>query len=237
MDDIEKRLEQLNKKLDDLGAKEIERRVEDLVGVAINKWERKRGALILGILGILGFATYVQLQQKIVDHFMTQVIPKIDQEVKTKTAKVSTQDPAIAELQNRIAEIQKAGTALPARSNSSPATGEHVSATNGDANVSAVSTSAKQGYAFFGIREDNGIWSDKNFKIESAGDRLPQVGDIAVTTGSVNVRKGYITYGASGWTNQRTTGLLRAGDKVKIVEVKQVTDGFWWINFIEAPGR
>ena len=39
---------------------------------------------------------------------------------------------------------------------------------------------------------------------------------------SVNVRAGYIVYGASGWTNQRAMGVLRRGDKVKVVEAKPV---------------
>lgn len=232
MSDIETRLAELAKRLDDLTSKEADRRLSGLVDEAIGKWERRRGALVLLVLGILGLASYSQLNQQIADHFTSKVVSQIDMEVKKKTANISIQDPAIAELQTRTAEMEKrfAQTAKPSPSTTpSPTLLPSPVPTVAQKSIAPITT---QGFAFFGVRDANGSWPERYFSLAGAGDRPPQLGDEAVAQGSVNVRAGYIVYGPSGWKNERATGVLRQGDKVKVVEAKEVVGGFWWISFI-----
>ena len=150
--------------------------------------------------------------------------PQIDKEVKVKTASISVQDPAIAELKTRVADLEK----LLAQLKPAPAPTPGVPA---PAPPPSALPAPVEGVAFFGVHDASGAWSEKHFRIPGAGERPPQAGDEAIVEGSVNVRARYIVYGASGWTNQRAIGVLRRGDKVKIVAAKQVVEGFWWIGF------
>ncbi len=105
MSDTDKALADLAKRVDDLASKEMDRRVATLVAEGITKWERSRGALALILLGVVGLATFNQVSQRIADYFTKSVVKQIDGEVKTKTAGISVQDPAIAELTTRTAEL------------------------------------------------------------------------------------------------------------------------------------
>ena len=88
------------------------------------------------------------------------------------------------------------------------------------------------GFAFFGIRDANGSWSERNFKLPpSVGDRPPQVNDEIIADTSVNIRKLDFLFGSNGWINQPSTGVLKTGEHVKVVETREVVDGFWWISF------
>ena len=214
MSDIDKTIADLTKRVDDLASKDMDRRVANLVAEGITKWERSRGALALIVLGVVGLATLNQVSQRIADYFTRSVVKQIDAEVKRKTASISVQDPAIAELTTRTAELQGAVAQL------------------GKATTLPIAPKVASGSAFFGIRSIDGTWSERYFDIAAGGSREPKPGDEVTALGSVNVRSGYIVYGPSGWINQRAIGVLRSGDKVKVVEAKEVVGGFWWVSFV-----
>lgn len=229
MSDIETRLAELTKRFDEVTSKEMDQRLSGLVAEGISKWERRRGGLLAVVLAVLGFASYTQVNQALINYFTSKAAPQIDQEVKVKTASISLQDPAIAELKTRVADLER----LLAQLKPSPALtpGVPAPAPPPSASPAPVAPAPAEGFAFFGVHGASGAWSEKHFRIPGAGERPPQAGDEAVAEDSVNVRAGYIVYGPSGWTNQRAIGVLRRGDKVKVVEAKQVVEGFWWISF------
>lgn len=152
--------------------------------------------------------------------------PRITEEVKKKTASVSTQDPAISELKAQISDLSENVAEL------SKALAE---ATESKAVVQTLipSTAAPAGggYSFFGIRDASGQWTERYFDIEGEGDRPPKPGDRLRTTGSVNIRQGYIVFTDAGWLNRPSIGILRPGDVVRVSEVREVTSGFWWVSF------
>jgi hypothetical protein len=212
--DTEKLLADLSKRVDDLVSKGMDRRMTDLVTEGIGKWERSRGTLALVILGIVGLASYSELNHKIVEHFASSVVKQIDNEVKTKTASISVQDPLIAELKTRTDELEKRVAQI------------------GKSAPPSAAPLVTSGFAFFGIRDPDGSWPERHFRITAGGDRVPRINDEVEALGSVNVRSGYIVYGPKGWTNQRATGILLRGEKIKVVDAKEVVEGFWWINFV-----
>jgi hypothetical protein len=224
MNDIETRLAELTKRFDEVTSKEMDQRLSTLVAEGISKWELRRGAIVVLVLAVFGVASYTQLNQAIVNYFTSKAAPQIDQEVKVKTASISSQDPAIAELKTRVADLEKLLAQLKPSPTPTPGAPAPVP-------PPAIAPTPAEGFAFFGVRRASGAWSEKHFLIPGAGERPPQKGDDAVADGSVNVRAGYIVYGESGWTNQRAIGVLRRGEKVKVVEVKEVVEGFWWISY------
>lgn len=89
----------------------------------------------------------------------------------------------------------------------------------------------RSGYAFYGIRT-NGSWDSRYFKI--VGDspaEPPKVGDTLEAISNVNIRKDYITFGITGWTNAPTLGVIKPGDILDVLEVKRVVSGYYWIKF------
>jgi hypothetical protein len=226
MSDPDPRMAEIARRLEDLSSKDLDRRLRTAVEEGISKWERRRGALIAIILAVLGVATYTQLTQQISSYFASSVVLQIDKEVKTKTAGISTREPAIGELSTRLADLEqlvsKIATAMPGPN------GKPISSTSAE----PPAVPPPKGFAFFGVRNSDGSWSERYFRLPEGGDRAPQPDDRAVSEASVNVRDGYIVYGPSGWTNQRGIGALRRGESVKIVEAREVVPGFWWISFV-----
>jgi hypothetical protein len=51
------------------------------------------------------------------------------------------------------------------------------------------------------------------------------------TLSNVNVRKDYITFGITGWTNVPTLGVVEPHDILDVLEVKEVVNGYYWIKF------
>ena len=215
MTETEKALADLAKRLKDLESKETDRRTAKLVAEAISRWERKRWALAVPVLCVLGITTFSEIKQEIADYFTNTVVEQIDAEVRTRTASISTEDPDIAELKVRTAELQEAVEQ------------------RGTTATTPIAPAALSGFAFYGIRKSDGGWSERHFKISGGGDRQPTKGDQITALSSVHVRSGYIVYGPGGWTNQRAIGVLRPGDNVRVDEAKEVVKGFWWISFVQ----
>jgi len=223
MSDHDPSMTEIARRLEDLSSKDLDRRLRASVEEGISKWERRRGALIAIILAALGVATYTQLSQQIANYFASSVLVQIDEAVKTKTADISTREPAIGELTTRLAKLEQFVSKIATATPSKPISGIPT--------VTPIISPSK-GFAFFGVRNSDGSWREKYFRLPEGGDRAPQPDDRAVSEASVNVRDGYIVYGPNGWTNQRGVGVLRPGESVKIVEAKQVVPGFWWISFV-----
>jgi hypothetical protein len=204
-----------------------DRKTADLVDVRISSWEKRRATFVLVILAIFGVASYVSLNDKITNYFAKTVKEKIDAEVKRKTALLSTQDPQIANIATRLEDLSQSVAAV----------GAKIDKLNKEI-TPTVSTSTwppvlvSKGYAFFGIKTVSGAWSEKYFDIKGASDRPPQPGDTLTSTGSVNIRSGYITYTDNGWVNQPTIGAVKVGQVFRVDDAKQVTDGFWWVSII-----
>jgi hypothetical protein len=217
-EDLRKAIDDLSAKVADLGEANQGHRMRTLVAEGISAWEKRRGALLLLVLTLFGVATWARLSETVANYLASDVVRRIDEEVKKKTAALSVQDPAIAELQSRVEELSKdlrQKSAVPTPPPTPPP------------GVSVPTT----GFAFFGIRRSAGDWSERYFSLPQGGDRPPVVGDEAIATGSVNIRNGYITYGPSGWFNQPSKGVLRRGERVEVTEIKEVVEGFWWIAF------
>jgi hypothetical protein len=221
-----------SQRLNELASKDLDRRIKEAVEDGIARWERRRIGIALLVLGLFGLATFTQVQAKLAEYFASGIKQQLDEEVKKKTASISSQDPELGDLKIRLADVQKRldlatkslGSPVP---RPPPPPAGAVAPTPTPATVTAPAT----GFAFFGIRAPDGSWLERYFSIADGGDRPPQSGDEVAATASVNVRSGYIVYGANGWTNQRAVGVLRAGDKIKVVEAREVTSGFWWISF------
>lgn len=91
--------------------------------------------------------------------------------------------------------------------------------------------SVRSGYAFYGIKS-NGSWKTRYFGI--IGDEPavpPRIGDSVEALSNVNIRKDYITLTDTGWTNAPTTGVIQINDILDVTEVKEVTNGYYWIKF------
>ena len=89
----------------------------------------------------------------------------------------------------------------------------------------------RSGYAFYGIRI-NGSWDSRYFKIVGdAPAEPPKVGDTLEALSNVNIRKDYITFGITGWTNAPTLGVIKPGDILDVLEAKRVVSGYYWIKF------
>lgn len=89
----------------------------------------------------------------------------------------------------------------------------------------------RSGYAFYGIRS-NGSWDSRYFKVlGDAPAEPPKVGDTLEALSNVNIRKDYITFGITGWTNAPILGVLNPNDILDALEVKEVINGYYWIKF------
>ncbi len=86
------------------------------------------------------------------------------------------------------------------------------------------------GWVYVGIKNDND-WAEKNFVWNSNFD-LPQKDDTLTATGLVNIRKDYIKFNENTgrWTNAEILGLVQRGDKVKVINTKNVANGFHWVE-------
>jgi len=208
----------------------VKRLAAEVADERIAVWEKRKLSVALAILAVLGFASYAAIRDRVASYFVESVKPGIADEVKRKTAFVSTQDPAISDLRAQIADLSKSvadlSKTLADATKTTPVPPPHI--------VSAAAPSS-DGYAFFGVRDASGQWTQRYFDIDGGGDRPPKAGDSLRASGSVNIRQGYIVYGDAGWVNKPSTGILRRGDVIRVNEVREVVDGFWWVSF--TPGR
>ena len=84
------------------------------------------------------------------------------------------------------------------------------------------------GWVYIGINFDN-QWIEKffNWKNDSS---LPTTGVTMTANGLVHLRKDYIRFDSTTgrWVNSDVVGLVRPGDKVKVISIKNVAEGFHW---------
>ncbi|GEM_PF-4913980 len=225
-EEIARTLEGLQRDVDKLANEAVKRLAVEMADERIAAWEKRRLSLILAILALFGIASYAALTDKVANYFVESVKPRIADEVKKKTAFVSTQDPAISDLRTQVADLSQNvaefSKILADATKTKPVAPPRI-----------VSTAAPAGggYAFFGVRDASGQWTERYFDIDGDGDRPPKAGDRLRATGSVNIRQGYIVYADAGWVNKPSIGVLRRGDLVRVNEVREVVDGFWWVSF------
>jgi hypothetical protein len=228
IEEIGRSVEALQKEVEGLRTDTAKRFAADAADERIAAWEKKRLIVLGGILALFGLATYASLTDKVADYFARSINPRIDAEVKRKTALVSVQDPAIAEIRTQLADLRKDSAEIVSMINKVAPPDVKTTLTPPPV---IPATSATNGYAFFGVRNESGQWTERYFDIEGGGDKPPQSGDHIKTTGSVNIRKGYIVYTDAGWLNSQSIGVLRSGDQVRVDEAREVVPGFWWVAF------
>lgn len=92
----------------------------------------------------------------------------------------------------------------------------------------AQATATKTGWVYIGARFGRD-WSEHHFNWSNENAALPANGSSIKATGDVNVRSDPIRFTLDkGWINSPIIGLVRKGQKVKLLEVKEVTKGFFW---------
>ena len=90
--------------------------------------------------------------------------------------------------------------------------------------------SVTTGWAYVGISFDQN-WYEKYFAWDDDSMRLPQNGDVLTATGSVNLRVAHIRFEENkGWVNSPVIGVIHPKDKVKVLELHTVADGFHWVK-------
>jgi hypothetical protein len=91
-------------------------------------------------------------------------------------------------------------------------------------------------WAYFGRRNGNG-WDEVFFKDQTRDPvSTPDVGDIVIATGTVTIRKGPIQFINSNWVNQKSTGIIRPGQRLTVLEVKFILDVYVWIRLSGGTG-
>jgi len=223
-DDLSTRIGEIEKRLNEASQLAAEKRMGDIAQEAIASWEKKRLALVVVALAMCGVASYYAVVERISDFFAQKVYSRVDDEIKAKTAAISVQDPSIADLRNQVSVMS---SQLQASSS--------VSLPKDTVSIAPIVPSGRTGFAFFGIRDESGQWTERYFDVIGGGDQVPKLGDRLRATGSVNVRRGYIVYGSTGWINRSSIGVLRPGDFVRVDEIREVVTGFWWIGFTREP--
>jgi hypothetical protein len=102
------------------------------------------------------------------------------------------------------------------------------------ATAAVVLPSPETGWVYYGTRSSSG-WSERLFKVVSKPDGAaePQAGDAIEALGNVSVRSGPIEFSLfKGWQNQRLDGILHAGDRVRVQEVKRIANDRVWLRFV-----
>ena len=92
------------------------------------------------------------------------------------------------------------------------------------------SESDEIGWTYVGINFGQG-WDEKYFKWQENNESLPQKDAILTATGSVHLRKDHVRYQKDeGWVNSESIGIIHPHDKVKVLDIKTVADGFCWVK-------
>ena len=86
-------------------------------------------------------------------------------------------------------------------------------------------------YVFYGRKSSNTRWAERYFKVLHRNGTMPKVGDILYATNSINIRSNYIKYKQGKWKNSSIIGSIEKGNKLKVIEVKEVDPNFIWIKF------
>jgi TIR domain len=112
-------------------------------------------------------------------------------------------------------------TALPTTS----ATNESVAVPTANPSIQPTTTSGGS-YAFYGTFHSNGQWNPRYFKVSSDNPTdMPQVGNIVIALGNVNIRSGYIDYTTEGgWQNKPVTDSIKPNEQFIVLEVKTVQE-------------
>lgn len=90
-----------------------------------------------------------------------------------------------------------------------------------------------EAFAYYGIYLGNEKWDERSFKREMDKQAtLPKEGDIIVATANVNARAGYIEFKlGSGWINKPIVGIIKAGDRLRVLQVRKVAGSYIWVKF------
>ena len=86
-------------------------------------------------------------------------------------------------------------------------------------------------YVFYGRKSSNTRWAERYFKVLHRNGTMPKVGDLLYATNSVNIRSNYIKYKQGKWRNSSIIGSIEKGNKLKVIEVKEVYPNYIWIKF------
>ncbi len=86
-------------------------------------------------------------------------------------------------------------------------------------------------WIYIGIYQGN--WLEKNFRWAGHNNSLPRSGQVLSAVTDVHVRAGHIELVSGRWINKNPVGVLKNGSKIKISEVKDVTErynreGVYW---------
>jgi len=93
-------------------------------------------------------------------------------------------------------------------------------------------TITSSGYAYYGIFS-GGDWTESNFRNISNPEKYPVAGDVCIANLPINTRSGVIEFIRGSWQNKPISGILKAGNQVKVIGVEQVfgAPSYVWIKF------
>jgi len=93
----------------------------------------------------------------------------------------------------------------------------------------AATAKAEQGigWVFLGVKYGS-KWGEKNFEWPEDGG-LPADGDVISATSNVNLRERHIQFDAkTGWQKSPILGLVKSGEKLTVMQVEEVAEGYFW---------
>jgi len=97
--------------------------------------------------------------------------------------------------------------------------------------VEAAKTTVQQsneGWVYYGWRSDKGLQQHYFRNDNPAHEDDPQKGDIIIATGTLNIRPVPNTFSPTGeLIAQPPIGLIRAGDRLKVMEFRDNNSGLW----------
>jgi hypothetical protein len=86
-------------------------------------------------------------------------------------------------------------------------------------------------FLYYRLLGDTGTWRLRYFSPEgNPAAALPDVGDTIVTSGSVNARAGYIEQVGSDWINKPSVGVVKPGQRLRVLEVNPILGAYIWFK-------
>jgi hypothetical protein len=95
---------------------------------------------------------------------------------------------------------------------------------------STITSPSLSGWAFFGVQENDGSWSERYFDISGGGTRAPRTGDEVTVTGDVWVRVSPIDSTSTGFEKPPARGVAKKDMRFRVRAVNQVDPGYYFIE-------
>ncbi len=95
---------------------------------------------------------------------------------------------------------------------------------------SASQKSESDGWVYVGIKFGQS-WDERYFTWDGYSKGPPEKGKTLTATGTVHLREDHIRYTEDeGWVNSTSVGIIKPGNRVKVLDTKTVADGFHWVK-------